>query len=295
MKKILIFSMAVLLLASCGKNAEMYFNTGEKYRGNGDYDKAIEQYAKAIKIKSDYIDAYTARAAAYWGKGQYDEAIEDFTFLLNLESNEQTQYLGGFYYQNYLDRGRLYYQKGDYAKAIADYNKANELYKNESLPFYYMANVYIDTGEYDKAIDDCSTAIRLNNNSGWWLYNSRAIAYYLKGELDPAISDFIVSIRLNKENNKEKEEAKENLKLAMKSRYGAVLTHIASDNLRLRARDNIESDVIMTIPEGTMVYITDTGRDDIIESMRGNWVYVTTESRDTGWCFDWYLDDILEY
>ena len=52
---------------------------GATYYQIGDYDRAIEDYSKAIELNANYVDAYLNRGITYNDKGDYDRAIEDYT------------------------------------------------------------------------------------------------------------------------------------------------------------------------------------------------------------------------
>ena len=46
-------------------NAEAYYNRGIAYGDKGEYDKAIEDYSKAIELNPEYAEAYNNRGNAY--------------------------------------------------------------------------------------------------------------------------------------------------------------------------------------------------------------------------------------
>ena len=58
---------------------EAYHNCGNAYLKKGDYNRAIEDYTRAIERKSDYAEAYNSRGAAYDKKGEFDRAIVEYT------------------------------------------------------------------------------------------------------------------------------------------------------------------------------------------------------------------------
>jgi len=64
-------------------------NRGVAYSENGDYDKAIEDFNTAIKIKPDCCEALHNRGRAYYKKGDYDRAIEDLES--GIEKKRQTK------------------------------------------------------------------------------------------------------------------------------------------------------------------------------------------------------------
>ena len=53
-----------------------YNNRGIAYDEKGEFDKAIEDYKKAIELNPEYADAYNNRGLAYYGKDESDRAIE---------------------------------------------------------------------------------------------------------------------------------------------------------------------------------------------------------------------------
>jgi tetratricopeptide (TPR) repeat protein len=67
-------SMAVIAYALAGA----YTNRGDAYNHKGQYDRAIEDYNKAIQLNPNLAVAYNNRGVAYADKGQYGKAISDF-------------------------------------------------------------------------------------------------------------------------------------------------------------------------------------------------------------------------
>ncbi len=56
------------------------------------YDKAIEAYTYAIKLKPDYIQAYKNRGVAYAENKQDDFAITDYNAAIKLKHNDVELY-----------------------------------------------------------------------------------------------------------------------------------------------------------------------------------------------------------
>jgi tetratricopeptide (TPR) repeat protein len=98
--------------------SKVYNNRGEAWDDRGDSDKAIADYTKAIEINPQYISAYYNRGVAWYDKGDYDKAIVDYTKAIEIDPKFALAY------QN---RGHAWEKKGDSDKAIADYKKAVEL------------------------------------------------------------------------------------------------------------------------------------------------------------------------
>lgn len=201
----------------------VYFNRGLLYDKKGDYDKAIKDYSTiidkikpdtvyyayydrandyyllgnasqaiddlntAIKLKSDYADAYNYRGHIYADKGDDDSAFNDFDKAIQLNPG----YAGA-----YFNRGVIYVNKRDYNNAIADYAQAIKLQPDYAEAYNNRGNAYGANGSFDLAIADFTQAIHLKPDYVDAYYN-RGFAYYNKGDYDLAIADFTQDIQLN--------------------------------------------------------------------------------------------------
>ena len=65
-------------------------------------------------------------------------------------------------------------------------------------------------------------------------------------------------------------------------------------NLRLRKSDDINGEIIRNLKKGEKLRILYTGKEELINAIKGNWVKVETEKGEIGWCFDAYLEEIKE-
>lgn len=81
-----------------------YNSRGCIYYKNNDYDKAIEDYNKALSINPNFADAYNQRGIVYFAKQDYKKAIDDFNKAINLNPNFAEAYynLGNLKYQVYV-------------------------------------------------------------------------------------------------------------------------------------------------------------------------------------------------
>lgn len=68
-----------LLLQRNPKDVIAYHNRGEAYGLNGNLDRAISDYTKAIELNPSYAPAYNGRGRAYTSKGDYTHAVADVT------------------------------------------------------------------------------------------------------------------------------------------------------------------------------------------------------------------------
>jgi len=167
---------------------EYYYNCGNAYLKEGDYDNAIACYTQAIKINPNYVDAYFNRGSIYYEKGDYDKAIADYTQTTKIDPNAADAYCA---------RGNAYYIKSDYDRAIADYTQAIKLDPNWSYAYNVRANAYHGKQDYDRAFADYDKVIKLNPNDASAYKNRGDAYYYWKDDYDRAIADYTQAIRIN--------------------------------------------------------------------------------------------------
>jgi len=109
-KSFLVFFLifGFLTCSSKEKQAEKHFKDGFEYQNQGDLDKAIEEYKKAIELNPNYLQAHMNLGAAYIGQKKYDQAIEEFNAVVKLN-----YYYGTAHY----NLGYVYLLKGVKEKA----------------------------------------------------------------------------------------------------------------------------------------------------------------------------------
>jgi tetratricopeptide (TPR) repeat protein len=104
-----------------------FFKSGVENLMNGDYNKAIEDSSRAIRIEPNSAVTYVIRARAYFEIGDLDRAIADSTQAIRRDRNN----IGA-----YTIRGSAYVKKGEIDKAVADWKailKINPNYDDAKL------------------------------------------------------------------------------------------------------------------------------------------------------------------
>ena len=111
-------------------SAELYLLRGNAWYDKNNYNNAIDDYNKAIKINKNYTLAFYNRGFAKIKKGEYDSAIEDYSKVVTIDES----YVGA-----YVVRGSIYKFKEKSPLALEDYNKAISIDT-------YFANAYYNRG-----------------------------------------------------------------------------------------------------------------------------------------------------
>ncbi|MBK8882759.1 MAG: CHAT domain-containing protein [Bacteroidales bacterium] len=149
------------------EEAVYYYEIGEKYTDNMEYDSAVVSYKRSfplwLKNGIDSVkqikDVYKAISYVYSGTGQYDSAILYLNKALAVYSPKYG--LQNRVAENiYLSLGNAYFSKGEINKGLELFHKA--LKTNLSIPDFF---------ESDLA----------------WTYNSLGISYYVKNDYPLAL------------------------------------------------------------------------------------------------------------
>jgi len=170
-------------------------NRGFTYYSNGQYERAIADYSKAIQLESDFILAYINRGHAFIKMQRYDEAIADFCEVIRCSPNAL---------EGYCNRGIAFAMKGEHDRAISDFNKTLEInprfaeaYTNprDVLAYNNRGIVYRTKGQYDQAFSDFNKAIQIAPDFAG-AYINRGVTYNTNANYNQAISDYTSAIEI---------------------------------------------------------------------------------------------------
>ena len=206
-------------------NHTAYNNLGNYYTSNSQFEKAIIEFSKSVRIKPNYILGFQNRGAVYFELKKYEEALNDFNMVLKLDRNNKVvvdsrrkcllelgmteQALSelnkvandaNVTSDNFFDRGLLYYNEKKYHVAIEDFKKAIAI--DDKYDFASNLNIGLSLDRLNKpkeAILFFSKAIEKKRNDPT-VYFHRGVTYVKTNQLDSALVDFSKSIELG--NNK---------------------------------------------------------------------------------------------
>lgn len=161
-------------------SAIAYNNRGIAYNAGGNYDRAIQDFNRAIMLDPKFEKPYNNRADAYNHKGDYNRAILDYNQAIALNP----KYAEAFY-----NRGIAYNAQNNFDYAIEDFSRAIKLNPHYAQSYNNRAVAYCCKGDYNQAIDDLNGAIRLDATYAKAWYN-RGNAFNAKGDHAHAQDDF---------------------------------------------------------------------------------------------------------
>ena len=161
---------------------------GRTYREKGDLDRALKEFATAIRLRPDWDAPHEDHGIILSRKGDLDGAIADLNEAIRLNPKRD-----GFYYT----RADIYREKGDWDADIANWTEAIANIPSEVWLLTERAQDYqIHKKDFSKAIADYNKAVELQPASGY--YRDRALAYQRENLNDKAIVDFTKAIEYDR-------------------------------------------------------------------------------------------------
>ncbi|GHU02660.1 hypothetical protein FACS1894147_05020 [Spirochaetia bacterium] len=171
--------------------------SAEKYCGEREYDKAIAELDKALRIAPDDAELYKRRGdvhkdIVFHSDGEIEKAecrlaVEDYSAAIKLNPNDT---------EAYRERGWIYYFTGDDQKALADYNHLISINPDTNSAYRWRGEVYSGQNKLQAAMDDFDKAISIDKKDSL-AYWGRGEVYEKKGDLDNAFADFCEAARLD--------------------------------------------------------------------------------------------------
>jgi tetratricopeptide (TPR) repeat protein len=167
----------------------VFVNRGTAYARQGELDKAIADYTRALELQPDAA-LYRRRALAHARKRALDEAIADYTESLRLEPRNA---------EAHANRGLVYAQKNDHEHALADYNEALRQNPRDPILLFNRGNTHYARGDHNLALADYTEVIRLDSRN-LWAHSNRGKLHVLRGDYARAVADFTRVLQLDPNN-----------------------------------------------------------------------------------------------
>jgi tetratricopeptide (TPR) repeat protein len=172
-----------------------YYNMSMMSRYEKNYDKAIQQDSIAIALNPGYAAAYSARADLYAMKGKFQLGINDLTVAMY--GFQDKPLVLSFMLSDRADMKRALKQNKD---AINDYSQALKLNGDNRNAYWNQAAAYRTNGDYQLAYDGYNKAMTYFKHEPKRmarLYDERALAEVGMQQYKQAIADDSLAITLD--------------------------------------------------------------------------------------------------
>ncbi len=162
------------------------------------YEKAVEQYDKALEYDADYFYAWRGRAHAHWQLKNYEQGIADIDRAIELRPEDSVSY--GI-------RSKIHLELGQLDQSILDLTRAIDANPTRNLSFFQRARIYQLQGEFDLALADIKKGFEVDPKRDALIF-PRASAYKLAGDIylddlkqsDKALEQYNKAVELAPEN-----------------------------------------------------------------------------------------------
>lgn len=205
-----------------------FANLAQVYKSEKNYNEAIKNYTKALKLNNNYKYHYKI-AECYESLQKFDDAIDSYitSITLNPKNDSTSQ---KYVINSYIGIGVIENNRGRYSETIKYINQGLELdntnvnlyaisaYANMKLNNYSdaieqynfviknnpsfieaylnLSDIYSSQGEYEKAISIAKQGLQIKTNY-YKLYNNMGDAYQKLGDFNKAVDSYNKSISYN--------------------------------------------------------------------------------------------------
>ena len=165
-------------ITTSSPEAFKHYIEGWKHHIQFRYDRSLEYMKKAIAEDPNFAMAYRTMSWAYRWRGMFTEQRDSLkkAYALKDRASERERYLIEADYYQIVEE--------NLDKAIDSYETLLEIYPNDMLGNFNLAQVYIEKlEEWDKAIPPLEVLVK-NREEATWIYTYLARAYTAKGLYD---------------------------------------------------------------------------------------------------------------
>lgn len=128
-------------------------NLGDLYARHGDYQKAAEEFQKAIELKPNYGDAYHNLANVYHQMGRDDLAEKNYQKALEFNPN---------LWQSYQNLAAIYFNQKNYQLAREELEKAIQINSENADLHNNMGILYLNLGDKQKAREEFEKTLQID-------------------------------------------------------------------------------------------------------------------------------------
>lgn len=169
-------------------SSKAYTNRGLIYKLDGNMEKALEMYSKAISINAKETDALVNRGNIYFNSKKYEMAIDDYNKCLSIDSTVQLAIE---------NRGAAYGVLGKFDLSLADMNRALILDPKSENGYANRASMLQFLNRHQEAIDDFYRHMKNTPDENGIVWNSISVSYQALNQYDKAIECLNKAITLN--------------------------------------------------------------------------------------------------
>ena len=125
------------------ETTRVHNNLAMAYDEEGDFEKAISHYKRAIEISDIYPQTHNNLGNTYKEMGETEKAIEEFEIAIKMDK---------YFFVAYNNLANLYFEQKEYDKAIEVYQNYLKITPKNLITLYNLGTIYYIKKDYDSAI-----------------------------------------------------------------------------------------------------------------------------------------------
>ena len=134
-------------------SSQNHNNLGDLYGRQGNLEKAVEEFKKAIELKPNYGDAFHNLANTYQQMGKTDEAIENYQKAASINPN---------LWQSYQNLAAIYFNQEKFELAKQELEKAIKANSQDANLYTNLGIIYLRLDEKEKAKEAFQKALQID-------------------------------------------------------------------------------------------------------------------------------------
>ncbi|QCK14978.1 tetratricopeptide repeat protein [Mangrovivirga cuniculi] len=175
--------LIMIVAVSCGSDLS---DKGDQLYKQGKYEEAIEAYSEYLETYPNNEIVIYNRGRSYEELGQFDEAIADYEKVLKIDDRHMNSRLGlaSLFYKNedypsaeiiltesmkispenpnvYALRGKVNFQMSEFKQSITDLSNAIKIKPDMAEAYYYRGLAYIGTNKKSTGCADLQKALSM--------------------------------------------------------------------------------------------------------------------------------------
>jgi len=136
-----------------GNTAEEFLTQGVTFTNEGEYEKAVASFKRALELDPDFYDARLNLGIAYFKAQSFDLAVQTFQQILDRDPNDSSALI-------FL--GLSLQGQEQFEKSIPYFEKAGRLDPDfHQLALFNIGKAHAQSGNYAKAAENWSAAIKI--------------------------------------------------------------------------------------------------------------------------------------
>lgn len=153
----------------------------------GNYDKALEYYDKALGLKPESFETWDLRGLAFFKKKKFAEAMDCFNKSLELNPE---------YVDALVNKGNVLQNEKKYEEAIECYDKALKYDEKNTAAWYNRGCALGVQGRYEEAIG-CYVTVTILDPKHYPAWHNKGFALTKEGKYEEAVKSYTEALNIN--------------------------------------------------------------------------------------------------